>query len=149
VPKFRLALWTSHNYYYIKSEGQMFEFVRLDEKFCRSGHSDLLCFCDCRFGINKIFVGSCFNLHKNNYSFWDGHNQVEFACSAGKVPFKQFITFVFKELFTELLASSAEQARIFEQFFLLIVPGTQFYAPVVCSVRFCESLTPLPVRSLR
>jgi len=127
----------------------MFEFVRFDEKLCRTVHSDLFRFCDCRFSVDKIFISSGFDLHKDNYSFGGGHNQVYFACFAEKIPRKQLISFVFKELFTELLAASAEQARIFEQFFPFIVLGAQFYAPVVCSVRLCESLTPLPVRSLR
>ena len=115
MPNFGLALLASHNYYYIESHRQMFEFMRPDEKICRSVHSDLFCLCDGRFSIGEILVSSGFNFHKDYRAAAVCHNKVDFSCFAGEIFCERFITFFFQKLFGLFLSPLSEQISVGRQ----------------------------------
>lgn len=101
--------------YNIETVWSILDFVNRDKITGGLSHPVHLRPCDYRFGRGKFFIGSCFDLDKNNRPVAIHHNQVDFAGLAGVVARKGFETFSFEEFLALPLPPFAEQLNIRKQ----------------------------------
>jgi hypothetical protein len=108
----RAAGWCQHYRNNIKAKGAVLDIVGCKKILSSPEQPGFFRMCDGRFGWPKSFIGSGFDLNKDNGAVGIDHNQVDFAGLAGEVASEFFEAFSFQKPQAAFFTPPAEQCPV-------------------------------------